>query len=159
AVVTGLSSPTTMAFLAPNDFFVLQKPTGTVRRVRLGGSTPIIDTVLTLTGNSGGEQGMLGIGLGPDFASRGTTHLFYFSATPHENRVARFHWDGVSLSDEVIFAHLSASSAIHNAGVLAVGPDGMLFAIIGEQVQTGRTQNNTASTTVTETGSILRMRS
>jgi glucose/arabinose dehydrogenase len=32
-VVTGLSQPTSMAFIGPNDFFVLEKDTGKVRRV------------------------------------------------------------------------------------------------------------------------------
>ena len=35
-VVAGLNQPTTMAFIGPNDIFVLEKPSGKVQRVRNG---------------------------------------------------------------------------------------------------------------------------
>src|SRR5919107_5907736 len=52
-VVGGLVEPTTMAFLGPNDFLVLEKSTGRVRRVVDG---TITATVLDLAVNSGSER-------------------------------------------------------------------------------------------------------
>jgi glucose/arabinose dehydrogenase len=49
-VVSGLSSPTTMAFLGENDILVLEKETGRVRRVMNGA---IQSTVLDLPVNFG----------------------------------------------------------------------------------------------------------
>src|SRR5947207_15533472 len=39
-IVSGLSSPTTMAFIGPDDILVLQKDDGKVRRVIYGGLEP-----------------------------------------------------------------------------------------------------------------------
>src|SRR5262245_45925916 len=61
-VVTGLSMPTSMAFLGPDDFFVLEKASGRVKRV-VGGQAQV---VLDLAVNSGSERGLLGIALHPD---------------------------------------------------------------------------------------------
>ena len=63
-VVAGLNQPTTMAFIGPNDIFVLEKPSGKVQRVRNGA---IDSTVLDLAVNSASERGLLGIALHPDF--------------------------------------------------------------------------------------------
>ena len=64
AVVTGLTQPTTMAFIGENDLLVLEKGTGRVQRVVNGA---IDSTVLDLAVNSGSERGLLGVALHPDF--------------------------------------------------------------------------------------------
>src|SRR5689334_11794801 len=56
-VVSGLNQPTTMAFLAENDFFVLEKSSGRVQRVVNG---TIQSTVLDLAVNNASERGLLG---------------------------------------------------------------------------------------------------
>src|SRR4029079_18758392 len=58
-VVSGLSGPTGMAFSGsnPNDFFVIEKDTGRVKRV-LNGS---VSVVLDLPVAAGGNTGLLGI--------------------------------------------------------------------------------------------------
>src|SRR5262245_57284881 len=53
-VVSGLSSPTTMAFLGDDDILVLEKETGKVQRVMNG---TIQSTVLDLPVNFGSERG------------------------------------------------------------------------------------------------------
>src|ERR1041385_953735 len=75
AVVTGLATPTSMAFLAPNEMFVLEKATGKVQHVVNG---TIQNTVLDLAVNSAVERGLLGIALDPDFT---TNHLVYLYST------------------------------------------------------------------------------
>jgi len=132
-----------MAFLAHNDFFILEKNVGRVRRVQLGGPTPVITTVLQLSVNGVGEQGLLGIVLSPNFAADGRVFIYYTtSVTPRENRVVRYTWDGTALVDPVILAVLSATAGNHNGGVLTFDPSGMLLAVIGDQNKNGPTQNN-----------------
>ena len=63
-VIEGLDQPTTMAFLGANDFLVLEKATGQVKRVVNG---VVQSTVLDLAVNSGSERGLLGIALHPNF--------------------------------------------------------------------------------------------
>jgi glucose/arabinose dehydrogenase len=126
-VVTGLTTPTTLAFLGPDDFFVLEKMTGQVKRVTAG---VVTGTVLDLAVNNASERGLLGIALHPDFEDNGWVYLFWtcrtagastdpfvpddstcaeapglgedtdvISAVPLlGNRVDRFHWDGSALT-------------------------------------------------------------
>ena len=58
-VATGLSSPTSMAFIGPNDILVIEKNTGMVKRVKDGRvlSPPLLD--LNVATDS--ERGLLGI--------------------------------------------------------------------------------------------------
>ena len=63
-VVSELNLPTGMAFLGANDFFVLEKNSGQVKRVVDG---VVRGTVLDLAVNSGSERGLLGIALHPNF--------------------------------------------------------------------------------------------
>ena len=69
-VIENLDQPISMAFLGPNDFFVLEKATGQVKRVVNG---VVQSTVLDLAVNSGSERGLLGIALHPDFPATPTS--------------------------------------------------------------------------------------
>ncbi len=114
-VISGLTEPTTMAFLGPDDFLVLEKSTGTVKRVVNGVS---LGSALTLAVNSAQERGLLGIALHPNFEKNGLVYLYWtcrgIAAGPDcqegpptpsiaqvpllGNRVDRFQWDGSSLT-------------------------------------------------------------
>ena len=71
--VSGLSLPTSLAFLGNDDFFVLEKSTGRVRRVING----TVQTVLDLGVNNASERGLLGIALHPDFPSNLSVYLYW----------------------------------------------------------------------------------
>ncbi|MBX6315642.1 MAG: PQQ-dependent sugar dehydrogenase [Isosphaeraceae bacterium] len=80
-VVSGLTQPTTMAFLGPDDFLVLEKSTGRVKRV-IGGVAQA-DPVIDLAVNSASERGLLGIALHPDFPNTPWVYLYWTcSAAP-----------------------------------------------------------------------------
>jgi uncharacterized repeat protein (TIGR01451 family) len=74
AVVSGLSEPTGIAFLGPDDFLVLEKSTGKVKRVVNG---VVQSVVLDLAVNSASERGLLGIALHPSFGSNGFVYLYW----------------------------------------------------------------------------------
>jgi aldose sugar dehydrogenase len=126
-VVTGLTTPTTMAFLGINEFFVLEKNTGMVKHVMDGE----VNTVLDLAVNFFSERGLLGIVLDPEFHTNNYVYLYWscivppppaddpFFPTQEEcaetpemgadsedalatpllgNRVDRFVWDGETLT-------------------------------------------------------------
>src|SRR5262249_22366245 len=61
-VVSGLDQPTSMAFLGPGDFLILEKATGKVKHVVNGA---VVGTALDLAVNSASERGLLGIALQP----------------------------------------------------------------------------------------------
>ena len=157
-VVDGLQSPTTMAFLGPDDFLVLEKNTGKVQRVTHGA---IQDTVLDLAVNFASERGLLGIALHPDFPADPGVYLYWTESTtgmdtnvPSEtpllgNRVDRFVWNGSSLTMDHNLIHIRAiqqdagqpERGNHDGGVLTFGKDGKLYIFIGDVGRRGQLQN------------------
>jgi uncharacterized repeat protein (TIGR01451 family) len=127
-VVMGLTEPTGMAFLGPQDFLVLEKSTGRVKRVRDG---VVQGVVLDLAVNFGSERGLLGIALHPDFASNGFVYLYWTCRGPIAgedcddgpdtdelarvpllgNRVDRYAWDGATLTFDRNLIRLHAFQA------------------------------------------------
>ena len=73
-VVSGLVTPTSIAFLGSDDLLVLEKNTGRVVRVTDG---VIAGTVLDLGVNAASERGLLGIALHPDFPTDPGAYLFW----------------------------------------------------------------------------------
>jgi glucose/arabinose dehydrogenase len=157
-VVTGLNQPTSLAFLGPDEFFVLEKATGQVKHVVDG---VVGDTVLDLAVNSGSERGLLGIALHPDFPSDRGVYLYWtetisgldsdvLADTPLlGNRVDRFEWDGSSLTLDQNIIRIRALQedagqpprGNHDGGVIDFGPDGKLYILIGDVGRRGQLQN------------------
>ena len=167
-VVTGLTEPTGLAFLADDDFFVIEKSTGQVKRVQ-GGEAG--EPVLDLAVNFFDERGLLGIALHPDFASNGYTYLYWTSSGAGEgeggmlgpdtdvetelpelgNRVDRFVWDGEQLTWDRNIVQMRSNTldtdtsgrirGNHDAGPLVFGQDGTLFIVNGDQNLRGELQN------------------
>lgn len=131
---SGIASPTTMAFAPDGRLFVLSQ-TGAVRIVKAGAllSTPF----LTLTVDSAGERGLIGIAFHPAFASNGWVYLYYtVPGSPARNRVSRFTANGdVAVpSSETIILELDPLSGAtnHNGGALHFGADGFLYVAVGD---------------------------
>ena len=74
-VVSGLASPTAMAFIGPGDILVLQKADGRVRRVVNGALQP--GQVLDVAVHSSSERGLLGIAVHPNFPTAPFVYLYY----------------------------------------------------------------------------------
>jgi glucose/arabinose dehydrogenase len=79
SVVSGLVTPSAMAFLGPNDFLVLEKNTGNVKRVVNGA---VQSVVLDLAVNNASERGLLGIALHPDFPANPGVYLYWSCVAP-----------------------------------------------------------------------------
>jgi glucose/arabinose dehydrogenase len=158
-VVSGLSNPTSMAFLSDDDILVLEKETGKVQRVLNG---LINSTVLDLSVNFGSERGLLGIALHPRFPSNPGVYLFWtesstgndtsvLSETPLlGNRVDRFLWNGSTLTMDRNIIRLRAiqqdvtnpvERGNHDGGVLRFGLDHKLYVFFGDQGRRGQLQN------------------
>ncbi len=158
AVVRNLVEPTSMAFLGPNDFFVLERPTGKVQRIVDGA---LHSTVLDLNVNSASERGLLGIALHPAFPVNPGVYLYWTeSATNTDttaledvpllgNRVDRFVWNGSTLTMDRNIIRLRAFQADagqalrgnHDGGILRFGPDGKLYIYMGDNGRRGQMQN------------------
>lgn len=169
-VVTGLTTPTSMAFLGANDFFVLEKATGKVNHVINGvvqatkfdfGAGPIAN----LPVNSNSERGLLGVALSPNFTNDHDIFMYWtqsstgvVSTNVQEtpllgNRVDRFIWNAVTstftFDRNIIRLHsfqndgnnATGFAGNHNGGVIRFGPDGKLYVVIGDNGRRGWTQN------------------
>ena len=157
-VASGLVTPSTMVFLAPNDILVVEKNTGQVQRITDG---VVAGPVLDLAVNFGSERGLLGIALHPEFVTTRAVYLYWTESTTGAdtdvlsnttllgNRVDRYTWDGSSLAHHSNIARLRAlqqdagqpERGNHNGGVLAFGPDRKLYVYMGDNGRRGQMQN------------------
>src|SRR5690349_11404313 len=156
-IATGLSSPTAMAFAPDGRLFVTQQG-GALRVIKNGAL--LSQPFMTLSVNSSGERGLLGIAFDPDFASNGFLYVYYTtSASPIHNRLSRFtasaaNPDVVAAGSEVQLLNLPtlSSATNHNGGAIHFGTDGKLYIAVGENANGSNSQS--LSTTL---GKILRV--
>lgn len=153
-VAGNLSSPTAMAF-APDGRIFITLQGGTLRVVKNGSllSTPF----LTLSVDSAGERGLLGLDFDPSFATNRWIYVYYTTnSTPRRNRVSRFtaNEDVVLSGSEVVLLELEdlTGATNHNGGALHFGLDGKLYIAVGDNAtgSNSQTLNN-------KLGKILRM--
>lgn len=156
-VAAGLAQPT--AVVAAGDRMLIVERTGRIRVVDAGGlaEEPFLDISADVTSN-GIEQGMLGLALHPDFASNGRFFVYYVDPDGHR-RLSEFHASGDTAdpgSERVLFALPQPPGSVdirHYGGMLMFGPDGYLYAGLGEGADArGQGQNRD-----TVFGTILRL--
>jgi glucose/arabinose dehydrogenase len=139
----GLNSPTAMAIAPDGRVFVCLQG-GQLRVIKNGQllATPF----LSVTVNASGERGLLGVAFDPDFAANQFVYVYYTATTPAiHNRISRFTANGdvaVSGSETVILELDNLSGATnHNGGALHFGPDGKLYAAVGENANGANAQS------------------
>jgi glucose/arabinose dehydrogenase len=121
-----------IAFAPDGTAFVADKDVGEIRIVRDG---EVLDepfaTVETFSPVN--EMGLLGVAVHPDFPSEPWVYAYYSDAVEGRNRLVRFRADGdVAVEREDVLDLLPTTNGWHNGGDLAFGPDGMLYASVGE---------------------------
>ena len=137
-----LSSPTAMEFAPDGRLFVTQQG-GALRVIENG--TLLSNAFVTLSVNSSGERGLLGVTFDPNFATNHFVYVYYtVPTTPIHNRVSRFTANGnvaVSGSEVPILDLDNLSSATnHNGGAIHFGPDGKLYIGVGENANGANAQ-------------------
>ena len=135
-VVSGLSSPVHLTAPAGDARLFIVEQVGRIRVVKNGQlvATPFLD--LTAKVNAGGERGLLSVAFDPAFATNG--HLFvYYTNRSGDVTVERYTASAgadvasVATATPVItIPHPSFSN--HNGGLVAFGPDGMLYLGTGD---------------------------
>jgi len=166
-VAGGLSSPTAMA--VPEDgsgrMFITEQ-SGAVKIISAQGtvlSEPFLDLgsrLVTLT-ETYDESGLLGMVFHPQYSSNGRFFVFYTAAPGPETpegyhadiRVSEFmvsptSADRADPESEKILLEIPTPQSNHNGGQLAFGPDGFLYAGIGD----GGNANDTGFGHTEETG-------
>lgn len=143
-----------------NRLFVVEQG-GTIRILdRTTGSQ--LSTFLTLTDIiRGGERGLLGLAFDPNYNANGRFYVFYtdpsgsitisrFLASASDANVAD------STSEVVLITIPHPNFANHNGGMLAFGPDGCLYAGVGDGGSSGD-PNNHGQSLGSGLGKILRI--
>jgi glucose/arabinose dehydrogenase len=133
---------TTMKFAPDGRLFVCQQ-SGALRVVQDGNllATPFV----TLTVDSSGERGLLGVAFDPDFATNQFVYVYYTATSPTiHNRVSRFTADGnVAVpGSEVVLLDLEplSDATMHNGGAILFGNAGKLLVAVGDNTSRGKAQ-------------------
>jgi glucose/arabinose dehydrogenase len=146
-VASGLEVPWGMAFLPDGSALVAQRIRGQIVRVRPGAAPVPVATVPGVAAN--GEGGLLGIAISPSFSQDNLVYAYFTTST--DNRIVRFRLDSPANPQPILIGLAQAS--IHDGGRIAFGPDGMLYAGVGDASQSANAQNQASLN-----GKILRMR-
>jgi glucose/arabinose dehydrogenase len=93
------------------------------RRVLLAATVPV---------TSGGEGGVLGIAVDPDFGRNRFVYLYRTTAGNGENQVARYRLVGVRLISPMVIVRGIPAAAAHDGGRIHFGPDRGLYISTGE---------------------------
>jgi glucose/arabinose dehydrogenase len=167
---SGLAQPIGIVFLSANDFLVLEKATGQVKRVINGviQATPVLDLAV----NSNSERGLLAMALHPNFPATPQVFIRWTESSTGVdtgvaanvpllgNRIDRYTWNGSTLTFDVNIIRLrslqtdnmvvpgqpanTANPGLngnHNGGPILFGPDGRLYVYFGDQGRRGWMQN------------------
>ena len=140
--VAGLSSPTAMAVSPDGRIFVCQQG-GKLRVIKNGAllAAPFV----TLTVDSNGERGLLGVAFDPNFVTNQYVYLYYtVPGSPARNRLSRFTGNGdvAVAGSELILLELNnlSSATNHNGGALHFGLDGKIYVAVGENANPSNAQ-------------------
>lgn len=130
--------PWGLAFLPSGNALVGERNSGDVHVVRRSGGRRRVGSLPSVS-RSGGEGGLLGLALHPDFAANRLVYAYL--STRDDNRIVRFRFaDGTLGSRQVVLAGIP-TNIHHNGGGLAFGPDGLLYASTGDGEVGARAQN------------------
>ena len=157
-LLTGLNFPVSLKFAPDGRIFYTEKSTGNIRIIQQNGTllpTPFA-TISPIFWD--GEAGLLGIALDPAFASNNFVYVYYTYRDGQyftHGHIVRYTASGdTGTSPRDIFDVISSApnTIYHNGGYIKFGPDGKLYAVVGEFHQDQQAQNQTSMT-----GKMLRM--
>jgi glucose/arabinose dehydrogenase len=152
-VSSGISSPTNFEFAPDGRLFVAQQ-NGQLRVIKNG--TLLTKPFISLSVNSSGERGLLGIAFDPAFNSNHFIYLYYTLSSGANNRVSRFTASGDTVipGSEVPILNFDplSSATNHNGGTIHFGPDGKLYVALGDNAN-----NNNSQSLNTYLGKLLRI--
>jgi glucose/arabinose dehydrogenase len=123
-VATGLCVPWGLAFLPDGTALVSERDTARILSVTPDGRLTRVQEVPDVIPR--GEAGLLGLAVSPTYQTDRWVYAYY--TTLEDNRIARFH---LGEQPQPILTGLPIEER-HDGGRLAFGPDGMLYASVGD---------------------------
>ena len=161
-VVSGLSSPVFVGHADDNlnRLFIVEQA-GIIKVLQPGATQPTNFLDIRTRILAGGERGLLGLAFHPQYMSNGRFFVFYtragdgavviaeYAASPASSNTA-------STTEEILMTIPHPGFSNHNGGMLAFGPDGFLYAGVGDGGG-ANDPNNNAQNVETLLGKILRI--
>lgn len=146
-VTTGLAAPWSVVPLESGSTLVSLRDSGVIVELQADGTQREVGTVPDVV--HAGEGGLLGLEVSG-------TDLFVYLTTADDNRIVKFDLEGgpgsYSLGAEEEILTGLAKAGNHDGGRIKIGPDGMLYATVGDAGQPDRAQDESNLS-----GKILRM--
>jgi glucose/arabinose dehydrogenase len=161
-VITGLELPTSMEFLDNDDILITQKDNGRVRLVSNGVLQP--QPVLQVPVLTESERGLLGIAVVNATATGSNTRsVFIYYTEPVgdqvRNRLYKYEWadTGALTGGQLVLDLPGEPGPNHDGGKTTIGPDGMIYTVIGDLNRDGMLQNVKDGPLPDDTSVILRV--
>lgn len=143
--VGGLQLPWSTVFLPDGTAIISERDTAEIKSVK-DGATAVLGSIPGVV--PGGEGGLLGLAVSPDYSSDGLLYAYFTSQS--DNRIARFTLTrsepGGSLElgrPETVFSGIPKAST-HNGGRIRFGPDGNLYVGTGDSQRRDQPQDPNA---------------
>jgi hypothetical protein len=142
--------------------FVVEQQTGLVKIIDATGTilpAPFLDLHAEIAGATGNEQGLLSIAFAPDYAASGL--LYAYLTPPNRVEVREYRRtagdpDRAEPTGRTLIGIDHRENANHNGGLVTFGPDGNLYAGVGDGGGANDTPNN-AQNPALQLGKMLRV--
>jgi glucose/arabinose dehydrogenase len=144
-LVTGVQVPWEILW-GPDDFIWVTERRGKVLRVdpATGNYTEVLSLTSLIPYNGGGEPGMLGMAMHPDWEN--TPQVFivynYLQGNNVRERLSVFDWDGSNLVNEAFILNNIPGAGIHDGSRLMFLPDNTLLMSTGDKGDGGQSSQD-----------------
>ena len=138
-VTDGIINPTSLAFAADGSLFIAERG-GAVKIYKDGALLP--DPFIQLPAWEEGDRGLLGIALDPDFSHNHYVYLHYVNTDTFIYLIrVREENNRAAGEPTILYSTTVPTDWMHTAGALAFGPDGKLYAGLGDNNEAPNAQN------------------
>jgi glucose/arabinose dehydrogenase len=136
-ISSGLTGPVFLAQPLDDGRIFVVEQAGRIRVIHNGvlQTTPFLDIASRVL--SGGERGLLSVAFHPQYASNHYFYVFFTTQTNGDIRIERFTATSNpevadATTSKLIITAPHSTYANHNGGLVSFGPDGMLYAGLGD---------------------------
>ena len=138
-VVAGLDAPWSMVRLPSGSTLISLRDSGVIEELPVNGALRVVATVPGVVHE--GEGGLLGL----EYVDEGGTWLYAYFTSDSDNRIQRFELKGgpgsysLGAGQDILTGLQKGQN--HNGGRIKLGPDGKLYATVGDATNTDNAQD------------------